>query len=275
MTAPSRKKAISRRPVLRKSDQAIPFTEALRVLRAAEAATDFPKEIRDELPAIISHWLQSRTEPPILLDESFISRWEAILSEYAGGANWTPSKVRSGGKQKPVHIDYSELPLYPSFPRAQFTFIDLFAGIGGFRIGLENCGGKCVFSSEWNEESQKTYFDNFGEVPFGDIKRLSSKQFFDYKVDVLAGGFPCQPFSLAGVSARNSQGQNHGFDCEDQGQLFFDIIRIAKTHRPKMLLLENVGNLTNHDKGRTFQTIKDTIEKDLKYHFYFKKYNCN
>jgi DNA (cytosine-5)-methyltransferase 1 len=275
MTTLSRKKAISRRPVLRKSDKAIPFTEALRVLLAAEAATDLPKEVRDELPAIISHWLQSRSEPPILLNQSFSSRWEVMLSEYAASANWTPSKIRAGVKQRPVHIDYSDLPLYPSLPCAEFTFFDLFAGIGGFRIGLENCGGKCVFSSEWNEESQRTYFENFGEVPFGDIKRLSSRRLIDYKVDVVAGGFPCQPFSLAGVSARNSHGQRHGFDCEDQGQLFFDIVRIAKTHRPKMLLLENVGNLTSHDKGRTFQTIKDTIENDLEYHFYSRKYNCN
>ena len=275
MTVPSRKKAVSRRPVLRKSDLALPFTEALRVLRAAEAATDFPIEIRNELPAIISHWLQSRSEPPILLDESFSTRWEAILSDYTSGADWAPSKSRIGVKPKRVHIDYSGLPLYPSLPRAEFTFIDLFSGIGGFRIGLENCGGKCVFSSEWNEESQQTYFKNFGEVPFGDIKKLSSKKLINYKVDVLAGGFPCQPFSLAGVSARNSTGQNHGFECEDQGQLFFDIIRLAKSHQPKMLFLENVGNLTSHDKGRTFQTIKETIENELNYHFYFRKYNCN
>lgn len=266
-------KTISRRPTLRKSDVEIPYNVAFRILLSSEANSDFGEEIREELPAIISHWLQSRCQNPILLDSSYRVKWNAILEEYAKQESW--NSVNYKKKRKPVYVSYSSLPLYPSEPRAEFTFMDLFAGIGGFRIGLEKLGGKCVFSSEWNKDSQQTYFQNFGEVPFGDIQRLSSKRLVEAEVDVLAGGFPCQPFSLAGVSARNSRGTNHGFECADQGQLFFDIVRIAKTHRPKIILLENVRNLFSHDRGRTFETIRAEIEKTLGYKFYAEKYNCN
>jgi DNA (cytosine-5)-methyltransferase 1 len=157
----------------------------------------------------------------------------------------------------------------------QFTFIDLFAGIGGIRLGLQQNGGVCVFSSEWDKSAQKTYFDNYGDFPFGDITKLTSLEVTDAEIDsmfpehdVLAGGFPCQPFSHAGVSARNATGKEHGFKCKTQGTLFFDVMRIASIKKPKVLFLENVRNIERHDKGYTFQTIRESIEElgyDFKY----------
>lgn len=149
-----------------------------------------------------------------------------------------------------------------------FTFIDLFAGIGGFRLALERVGGTCVFSSEWNKFSQQTYEANFGEKPAGDITTLDEQAIPDH--DILVGGFPCQPFSIAGVSKYNSLGGEHGFKHPTQGTLFFDVVRILKEKRPQAFLLENVRNLKSHDKGRTFQTIIWSLESDLGYHIYYK-----
>ena len=152
-----------------------------------------------------------------------------------------------------------------------FKFIDLFAGIGGFRLAMQSLGGTCVFSSEWDKDAQKTYFANFGEHPDGDITKISESEIPDH--DVLCAGFPCQPFSLAGVSARNSLDTAHGFACETQGTLFFDIVRIIKKKRPKVVFLENVKNIVNHDKGNTFSIIKKTI-KSLGYSFSYKLINA-
>jgi DNA (cytosine-5)-methyltransferase 1 len=146
-----------------------------------------------------------------------------------------------------------------------FTFIDLFAGIGGMRKGFESVGGKCVFTSEWNKYSIQTYRENFScdhEIA-GDITKAPLDSIPDH--DVLLAGFPCQPFSIAGVSKKNSLGQPHGFECETQGTLFFDIERILEYHRPRAFLLENVKNLTSHDKGRTFEVIKRTLRDKLGY----------
>lgn len=157
---------------------------------------------------------------------------------------------------------------FPENPSTDFTFIDLFAGIGGFRLSLQSLNGKCVFSSEWDKAAQQTYLNNYGELPFGDITRFTAEQVSDAQLDrlipdhdVLAGGFPCQPFSHAGVSARTAVGKEHGFKCDTQGTLFFDIMRIASVKRPKVLLLENVRNIESHDKGRTFAVIKKSIEE--------------
>jgi len=136
-----------------------------------------------------------------------------------------------------------------------FTFIDLFAGIGGTRLAFEKAGGKCVFSSEWNKFSQETYAANFGEIPDGDITGISEEAIPDH--DILIAGFPCQPFSIAGISSKNHLGRPHGFKDLTQGTLFFDIVRILKKKRPKAFLLENVKNLERHDKGKTFQVILD------------------
>ena len=150
-----------------------------------------------------------------------------------------------------------------------FRFIDLFAGIGGLRIGFENIGGRCVFTSEWDRWSQKTYRANFADgddhVFAGDIRPYGADPSLIPAFDVLLAGFPCQPFSLAGVSKKNSLGRAHGFDCEHQGNLFFEIARILDHHRPTAFLLENVKNLKSHDRGRTFEVIRRTLEEELGY----------
>ncbi|MDQ0658387.1 DNA (cytosine-5-)-methyltransferase [Paenibacillus sp. W2I17] len=142
---------------------------------------------------------------------------------------------------------------------ADFRFIDLFAGIGGMRIAFESVNGHCVFSSEWDKYAQKTYFSNFGELPKGDITKIQSQEIPDH--DILVAGFPCQPFSLAGVSKKTSLGKEHGFLDKTQGTLFFDVARIIKEKRPKAFLLENVKNLRSHDKGKTFEIIRSTLEE--------------
>ena len=149
-----------------------------------------------------------------------------------------------------------------------FSFIDLFAGIGGIRIAMERAGGKCVFSSEWNKFSQQTYQANFGDLPEGDITKIDAAHIPDH--DVLTAGFPCQPFSIAGVSSRNSLNRPHGFEDEIQGTLFFDIVRILKKKRPKAFLLENVKNLRGHDKGNTFKVITKALTESLGYDIHYK-----
>ena len=151
---------------------------------------------------------------------------------------------------------------YPSPETGEFTFIDLFAGVGGFRLAMQGCGGRCVFSSEWDRAAQDTYARNYGERPFGDITKDETKAAIPETFDVLCGGFPCQPFSLAGVSARTSLNKKHGFEDKTQGTLFFDIMQIVRRHHPKVLFLENVKNLVNHDEGRTFKVIKESIESE-------------
>lgn len=149
---------------------------------------------------------------------------------------------------------------------ADFTFIDLFAGIGGLRLGFESIGGRCVFTSEWDKYSQKTYRANFPDDDHeinGDITKIEAADIPAH--DVLLAGFPCQPFSIAGVSKKNSLNRPHGFEDKTQGTLFYDVARIIRHHRPAAFLLENVRNLVSHDKGRTFETIKDVLENDLGY----------
>lgn len=166
------------------------------------------------------------------------------------------------------------LPLAATFHDAasSFTFIDLFAGIGGMRIGFEQSGGRCVFTSEWNKFSQKTYLENFPSTEshtfVGDITEIDEQDAPDH--DVLLAGFPCQPFSIAGVSKKNALGRPHGFECATQGTLFFDVARIIAQKRPKAFLLENVKNLLSHDKGNTFNVILQTLRDELGYEVHFK-----
>lgn len=152
--------------------------------------------------------------------------------------------------------------------RPAFRFIDLFAGIGGLRIGFETIGGRCVFTSEWDLHSQKTYAMNFPDNhPIGgDIREFSQTPDKIPEHDVLLAGFPCQPFSIAGVSKKNSLGRPHGFLCDTQGTLFFDTAQIIAHHRPAAFLLENVKNLESHDGGRTFATIMNVLKNELGYH---------
>ena len=156
---------------------------------------------------------------------------------------------------------------FPPIKNPKFKFVDLFAGIGGIRLAFQNLEGKCVFTSEWNHFAQKTYEANFGEVPFGDITKIHETEIPEH--DILLGGFPCQPFSIAGVSKKNSLGRAHGFKDLTQGTLFFDLARIVEEKRPKAFLFENVKNLVSHDKGNTFKIIKKTLE-ELNYSIHTK-----
>ena len=146
---------------------------------------------------------------------------------------------------------------FPTPDNYKFKFIDLFAGIGGFRIAMQNLGGKCVFTSEWDKEAQKTYRANFGEVPFGDITKEHIKTYIPKEFDVLCAGFPCQAFSIAG--------KRGGFD-DTRGTLFFDVAEIIKKHKPKAIFLENVKGLRSHDKGQTLTTILNVLRNDLGYY---------
>ena len=149
-------------------------------------------------------------------------------------------------------------------PADDFTFIDLFAGIGGMRLGFEAAGGRCVFTSEWDKYSQRTYRANFGDEEIaGDIREVPIASIPDH--DVLLAGFPCQPFSLAGVSKKNSLGRPHGFDCTTQGTLFFEIEKILRAKKPAAFVLENVKNLQSHDGGKTFATIMRVLRDELGY----------
>lgn len=148
-----------------------------------------------------------------------------------------------------------------------YRFIDLFAGIGGLRLALEAAGCECVYSSEWNKFSRATYEANFHEVPQGDITSIAAEEVPDH--DILVGGFPCQPFSIAGVSSRRSLGRADGFEDETQGTLFFDVCRIIAAKRPRAFFLENVKNLLSHDRGNTFRVIEQSLD-NLGYELFYK-----
>ena len=181
-----------------------------------------------------------------------------------------------GGKRLPkpaeIHLlkEVARGRLVSRLSTPKFRFIDLFAGIGGMRFAGEAAGGRCVFTSEWNPKSRETYEANFAcgpDHPFeGDITKIDAGDIPEH--DLLLAGFPCQPFSIAGVSKKNALGRPHGFDCEEQGNLFFEIVRILKHHRPAGFILENVKNLKSHDKGNTFAVIMHyltAIEEQLGY----------
>jgi DNA (cytosine-5)-methyltransferase 1 len=153
---------------------------------------------------------------------------------------------------------------FPTPNNYNFKFIDLFAGIGGFRLAMQNVGGKCVFTSEWETSAQKTYRENFGEIPFGDITKQRVKNYIPQEFDVLCAGFPCQAFSIAG--------NQKGF-ADTRGTLFFDIEQIVVKHKPKVVFLENVKNLVSHDNGNTFKTIISVLEDKLGYKVYTKILN--
>ncbi len=193
---------------------------------------------------------------------------------------WVKGKSQPKLSLAEIECLHSLLPQKPKSDKHDFTFIDLFAGIGGIRKGFESVGGKCLFTSEWNKYAVRTYKANhycdpdnhnfnedIREITLSDELGATEKKAYkniDDKIpehDVLLAGFPCQPFSLAGVSKKNSLGRKHGFECDTQGTLFFDVARILKVKQPAAFLLENVKNLRSHDKGKTFKVITDTLEE--------------
>lgn len=190
-----------------------------------------PTKKSDEFASYFTHYLQTKNPDYFENAQKFISGFKINLNQ---------------------KIEF-DVPFPPPL-NPKFSFIDLFAGIGGFRIAMQNLGGKCVFSSEIDKYAQKTYETNFGEVPFGDITKIHEKDIPDH--DILCGGFPCQAFSIAG--------KRKGFE-ETRGTLFFDIARILKEKQPKAFFLENVKGLTNHNKGKTLKTILKVLREDLNY----------
>lgn len=215
--------------------------------------------------AVISHYLRTKNKK---LKKHAIEFASDFLSGYLNGE--LNNKVAEEALQYLIKFD--DDVVFPTPANPKFTFIDLFAGIGGFRIAMQRNQGECIFSSEWDKMAQKTYYANFGEIPFGDITKPETKKWIPDKFDIICGGFPCQPFSIAGVSKKNSLGRKHGFDDIKQGNLFFHIADIIEKHRPKAFFLENVKNLVSHDKGKTFKIIKETLV-DLGYSFHFKVLN--
>lgn len=194
---------------------------------------------------------------------------EATIQRYINGKSEAP-KLALDRLKAIANATATEKPA----DDGEFRFIDLFAGIGGLRLGFEAIGGKCVFTSEWDAHSQRTYRANFldddSHTFAGDIRPYGTEPSKVPEHDVLLAGFPCQPFSLAGVSKKNALGRPHGFEDETQGTLFFDVARILAHHRPKAFLLENVKNLQSHDRGKTFEVIKRTLRDELGYHIDFR-----
>lgn len=199
-----------------------------------------------------------------LLREARTRYSQREIAEHVGKDVKTVRRWEKGETPCPMMLEPAlrELLHRPAMPgdgAATFRFIDLFAGVGGIRLGFESQGGQCVFTSEWDSYAQKTYSDNYpGDHPLnGDITKIAAADIPDH--DVLLAGFPCQPFSIAGVSKKNALGRAHGFACDTQGTLFFDVCRILEEKRPKAFLLENVKNLMSHDKGRTWDVIKRSL----------------
>ena len=247
---------------------------------------DFPEEIDEQNGiklygetswenqlAVLSHYLhnngcigeEKRKEEIIYAIREFLERKkenkeEKITDEYINAVAESPTEYN-------LFSEFFKVP-FRDPQEHNFTFIDLFACMGGFRLAMQAQGGKCVFSSEWNKYAQKTYLANFGEMPFGDITKEITKSYIPQEFDVLCAGFPCQPFSIAGVSKKKSLGRETGFKDKTQGTLFFDVADIISRHRPKAFFLENVKNLMSHDKGNTFKVIKGTLE-ELRYSLHY------
>ena len=199
--------------------------------------------IRD-VPADIHSWVEHERHKRVMSKQAFL---RSVLDEAF-------RKDRG-----PTLFDKAPLVPEPPSGTVPFTFIDLFAGIGGLRLGLEAAGGRCLFSCEKDRFCQKTYKAWFDELPAGDINQVQAADIPPH--DVLAAGFPCQPFSIAGVSKKKSLGRAHGFKCATQGTLFFTLANIVEIKRPPVLILENVKNLRSHDKGRTWSVIRARLEE--------------
>ena len=218
-------------------------------LRAKLIDPDYNKE------ALLTHYLHNnKSKASDLYKEGAVKFTKEIL-DYKYPNESFSLKVAEEALQYGLFDDLFDVP-FPPIDNAKFKFIDLFAGIGGFRIALQNLGGKCVFSSEWDKNAQKTYKANFGEIPFGDITKEKIKSYIPDKFDILCAGFPCQAFSIAG--------KRGGFE-DTRGTLFFDVAEIIKRKQPRAIFLENVKGLKSHDKGRTLATILNVLREDLGY----------
>lgn len=246
------------------SKNGISHEKAYRLILDAEENENHSGLIKEEFAAIVSHWLQSPYEAPLVLGEKYAVKWRRLIEDQSEKTAVRSKKMFIGQKNSP--FSFSALPVPPS-SQPKFRFIDLFAGIGGFHQALHEAGGKCVFSSEWDSHAKETYFENYGLVPFGDITKftegvdgdaLSYKSIPEH--DILTAGFPCQPFSQAGKQL--------GFN-DARGTLFFEILKIGKRLRPSIMILENVKRLKTHDNGRTFQVIVNALH-EIGYKVYAK-----
>lgn len=186
-----------------------------------------------------------------------------VLNNYVDYINESEPSIVEEEVVQYLLFEVENVP-FPTPKNYTFKFIDLFAGIGGFRIAMQNVGGKCVYTSEWNQDAKITYRENFGEIPFGDITKDRIKDYIPEKFDILCAGFPCQAFSIAGYQK--------GFS-DTRGTLFFDIEQIVEKHRPKVVFLENVKNLVSHDKGKTFKIILEILEEKLGYKVFYEVLN--
>lgn len=207
--------------------------------------------------AIVSHYLLSQGTK---FGKTYKKKAEQFIKLWV---EWVKGNYQEHDIDYSIVAEPSALDLYlfhdiynaPYKPKdkTNFSFIDLFAGIGGFRLAFQNVGGKCVFSSEWDNDAQRTYFANYGEYPFGDITLESTKSYIPKQFDILCAGFPCQPFSYAGLK--------EGFEDKTRGTLFFEICKILETHRPKMFLLENVKGIISHKNGETIKIIIESLNE--------------
>ncbi len=209
-----------------------------------------------EQMAIISHYLHNEGTP---YGNTYEKKALGLMEDIYKAKSTSNSGMAADFNEAQQYSLFNDLYKVPFRPHREpkFTFIDLFAGIGGFRMAMQNLGGKCVFSSEWDAQAQKTYLLNYGEVPFGDITKEETKSYIPDNFDILCAGFPCQAFSLAG--------KRRGFE-ETRGTLFFDVAEIIRRKRPKAFFLENVKGLMIHDKGKTFETILNVLRNDLDYY---------
>lgn len=215
----------------------------------------------DSKKAIVTHYLHNYHNGVKKHYEKAAKEYIKELVEYKFPEE-KYSKVEDDALQQ-LLFEVEDVP-FPTPDNYTFKFIDLFAGIGGFRMAMQNLGGKCVFTSEWDKEAKKTYKANFGETPFGDITKEVTKSYIPETFDILCAGFPCQAFSIAG--------NQKGF-ADTRGTLFFDLEKIIESKRPKVIFLENVKNLQSHDNGNTFKVMLDIIENKLKYKPFFTVLN--
>ena len=204
--------------------------------------------------AVLTHYLQNSKNGVSHFYKKDAIKFAKELLEIKFPEEKITLKVAEEALQYGIFDDF-DIP-FPSPKNPKFKFIDLFAGIGGFRLALQNLGGKCVYTSEWDKIAKKTYKANFGKTPFGDITKEEVKSYIPDNFDILCAGFPCQAFSIAG--------KRGGFE-DTRGTLFFDVAEIIKRKQPKAIFLENVKGLRNHDKGRTLQTILNVLRNDLGY----------